>query len=51
MVLLNKMLSQFNIETERLHLEWISASEGAKFAEAVTIFTEKIKSIGPTNKL
>ena len=49
--LLNKMLSQFNIDTERLHLEWISASEGARFAEAVTTFTEKIKSIGTTKKL
>jgi F420-non-reducing hydrogenase iron-sulfur subunit len=35
-------------EPERLHLEWISAAEGPKFAETVNKFTEKIKSLGPS---
>ncbi len=42
-----KLLGQFGIEPERLRLEWISASEGARFAQVVTEFTEKIKSLGP----
>jgi len=46
-LLVKKMLRQFGIEPERLRLEWISASEGAKFAQVVTEFTEKIKSLGP----
>lgn len=32
---------------ERLHLEWISAAEGIKFAEVVRDFTEKIRNLGP----
>ncbi len=32
---------------ERIHLEWISAAEGIKFAEVVRSFTEKIKKLGP----
>jgi F420-non-reducing hydrogenase iron-sulfur subunit len=35
-------------EPERLHLEWISAAEGPKFADTVNKFTEKIKSLGPS---
>jgi F420-non-reducing hydrogenase iron-sulfur subunit len=36
------------IETERLKLEWISASEGKQFAELVNSFTETITEIGPS---
>ena len=46
-ILTQRLLNQFGIEPERLNLEWISASEGAKFAEVVTNFTEKIKTLGP----
>jgi F420-non-reducing hydrogenase iron-sulfur subunit len=35
-------------EPERLHLEWISAAEGPKFADTVNKFTDKIKSLGPS---
>ncbi|PIU30592.1 MAG: hydrogenase iron-sulfur subunit, partial [Syntrophobacteraceae bacterium CG07_land_8_20_14_0_80_61_8] len=31
----------------RLHLEWISAAEGIKFAETVRAFTAEIRSMGP----
>ena len=34
--------------SDRLRLEWISASEGMKFAEVVRDFTEKIKELGPS---
>jgi F420-non-reducing hydrogenase iron-sulfur subunit len=35
------------MEEGRLHLEWISAAEGPKFAEVVREFTDKIKKMGP----
>ena len=31
----------------RVHLEWISSAEAQKFAQVVTDFTEKIRSMGP----
>jgi len=34
------------VEPERLRLEWVAASEGTKFAEVVTEYTENIKKIG-----
>jgi len=31
----------------RVHLEWISSAEAQKFAQVVTDFTEKIRTLGP----
>ncbi len=45
--LLKKVLEQFGIEPERVRLEWISASEGDKFAAVVKDMVEQIKKIGP----
>jgi len=45
--LLKKVLEQFGIEPERVRLEWISASEGDKFAAVVKDMVEEIKKIGP----
>jgi F420-non-reducing hydrogenase iron-sulfur subunit len=47
MMLLKKMLPQLGVEPERLRLEWISASEGAKFQSTVNDFIEKIRELGP----
>jgi len=47
--LLKKMLKQFGIEEERVRLEWVSASEGAKFAEVTSNFTQAIKKLGPSS--
>jgi F420-non-reducing hydrogenase iron-sulfur subunit len=33
---------------DRLHLDWISSAEAQKFAQVVSDFTEKIKSMGPS---
>jgi len=41
-------LEAIGIEPERLRLEWISASEGTKFAETVRDFTKTIKELGPS---
>jgi len=47
--LLKKILKQFGIEEERVRLEWVSASEGAKFAEVANNFTQTIKNLGPSS--
>lgn len=46
-LLLQKYITQMGIESERLKLEWISASEGKQFAELVNSFTETISELGP----
>lgn len=46
--LLRRLLPQFGVEPERLHLGWVSASEGEKFTEEVTEFTERVRELGPT---
>ena len=48
--LLQKYLVQMGIPIERLKLEWISASEGAEFAQLVNEFTETIKGLA-TSKI
>ncbi|HUX98882.1 MAG TPA: hydrogenase iron-sulfur subunit [Candidatus Deferrimicrobium sp.] len=39
------LLKLAGIDTTRLQLEWISASEGNKFAEVIKKFTEQIKTL------
>ncbi|MEM2169882.1 MAG: hydrogenase iron-sulfur subunit [Candidatus Bathyarchaeia archaeon] len=46
-VLLRRILKEFGIEPERLWLEWVSASEGDKFARIVTEMVKEIKKLGP----
>ncbi len=45
--LLQRVLKDFGIEPERLRLEWISASEGDKFAAVVKSMVEDVKKLGP----
>ncbi len=47
-----KVFDTLDLETERLKLSWISASEGPKFARTIQEFTEQIKILGenPTKK-
>ncbi|ACX53093.1 methyl-viologen-reducing hydrogenase delta subunit [Ammonifex degensii KC4] len=45
---LKKLLKEFGVEDERVRLEWISAAEGARFAQVVTEFTETIRRLGPS---
>ena len=47
--LLQKMLGQFGIEKERVRLEWVSASEGERYAKIVQNITEEICTLGPLN--
>jgi len=46
--LLKTIIQQFGIEPERLRLEWISASEGEKFAATVRDMVQQIKQLGPS---
>jgi len=47
--LIKKMLREMGIEDERFRLEWVSASEGDRFAEVVKEITEEVKKLGPLN--
>lgn len=42
------MLQDFGIEEDRFRLEWVSASEGPRFAQVVTEMTEKVRALGPS---
>jgi F420-non-reducing hydrogenase iron-sulfur subunit len=44
---LQELLAFMGLE-DRLHLDWISSAEAQKFAQVVTSFTNKIKSLGPS---
>jgi F420-non-reducing hydrogenase iron-sulfur subunit len=48
--LLKKMLAQLGIEEERVHLDWVSASEGDRFVSIVDDMTEKLRALGPFKK-
>jgi F420-non-reducing hydrogenase iron-sulfur subunit len=45
---INLMLEDFGLEEERFRLEWVSASEGPKFAQVMKDFTEQVKKLGPS---
>ncbi len=42
-----KLLQQLGLNPDRLRLEWVSASEGVRFAEVITNFTRQLKELGP----
>ena len=45
--LLRKMLVDMGVEDERLRLEWVSATEGEKYARIVNEMTETVRGLGP----
>lgn len=45
--LITRMAADLGIEKERLRLEWVSASEGARYAELVAEMTEQVRALGP----
>jgi len=47
--LIKKLLKEMGIEEKRFRLEWVSASEGDRFAEVVKEITEDVKKLGPLN--
>ena len=47
--LLQKMLDQFGVERDRVRLEWVSASEGERYAQVVENMTDTLRTLGPLN--
>jgi NADH-quinone oxidoreductase subunit E len=48
--LCRKLLGHIGLKPERLRLEWVSTSEGIRFAEVMTDFTRKLEELGPLGK-
>jgi F420-non-reducing hydrogenase iron-sulfur subunit len=45
--LTKRLLQDLGVDPKRLRLEWVSASEGARFQKVITEFTEQIRALGP----
>lgn len=45
---LKRVLHSYGIADDRVRLEWVSASEGNRFAHIVNDMTEKIRKLGPS---
>lgn len=45
--LLGKVLKEFGIEEERFRLDWVSASEGERFAELTNRMVDDLRKVGP----
>ncbi len=45
-----KLLEQVGLNPDRLRLEWISASEGTRYAEVMNDFGKTLKKLGPLGK-
>jgi F420-non-reducing hydrogenase iron-sulfur subunit len=51
MVTLGKrLLGRIGVNPERLRIEWVSASEGIRFAEIMNDFANRLKKLGPLGK-
>lgn len=48
MEMAQRLLKLTGLEPERLRLDWVSASEGEKFAGVVSDYVKKLKELGPT---
>lgn len=46
--MLKEMMARIGMEPERLRLEWVSASEGDRFATIIKEMTEDIRKLGPS---
>jgi F420-non-reducing hydrogenase iron-sulfur subunit len=46
--LLKSLLADYGIEDERVRLEWVSASEGQRFADIVNDMTKRVRALGPS---
>ena len=45
--ILRSLMTFAGLEPERLHLDWVSASEGERFSRIATEFTETVRALGP----
>lgn len=44
-------LDYIGLEPGRVNFSWVSASEGAKFAEVITTVVERVRELGPAERL
>ncbi|UCD83492.1 MAG: hydrogenase iron-sulfur subunit [Deltaproteobacteria bacterium] len=51
LAIIKRLLEYIGLEPGRLRLEWISASEGQRFADVCKEFTARIKELGPQRRL
>lgn len=49
--MLKTVLQQYGVDPARVRLEWVSASEGERFAQVVSGFTEEIRALGPQKRV
>ncbi|RLE12960.1 hydrogenase iron-sulfur subunit [Candidatus Aerophobetes bacterium] len=49
--IIKSLLEYIGIEKDRVQFAWISAAEGARFAQVVKEVTEKVRRLGPAKKL
>ncbi|MBI4790559.1 MAG: hydrogenase iron-sulfur subunit [Chloroflexi bacterium] len=47
MTYLKRVLEQVGLDSRRFTLDWVSASEGARFAEVVNAFADQVRALGP----
>lgn len=47
LVLFHELLDFLGIDRRRFQLDWVSASEGGRFAEVVDAFTKQVRALGP----
>ena len=48
---LKSFLNYIGVEGDRTIFTWVSASEGDRFAQVIKGVTEKVRALGPANKL
>jgi F420-non-reducing hydrogenase iron-sulfur subunit len=46
--LMERLLEFTGVESERLLVDWVSASEGKRFANLVADFTDRVRNLGPS---
>ena len=49
--LVKELLEFVGVEPERFRMSWVSAAEGAKYAQVVKDFVEDLRPLGPQDKL
>ncbi|MCP4228950.1 MAG: hydrogenase iron-sulfur subunit [bacterium] len=49
--LFREFLEYIGIEQGRVNFSWVSASEGAKFAEVISTVVDKVKELGPAERM
>lgn len=49
--LVKRFMDYLGMEPERFRVEWISAAEGARFAQVVKEMTREIQALGPNKKM